>query len=181
MVEALINSPADGTTPRRIADAYVHSLAELDPLTAVYLGLGPEDDDRLPDLSPAGQEAVAELARRTLAELDAVEAAGGVTDDAERRCARLLRERLTAELAVHDAGENFRAVRNLGSPLHGVREVFTMLPTETPEHWALIGRRMGRLPSRWPSTASCSPRASSAACSRARARWSPWSARSRSG
>ncbi|WP_405019212.1 DUF885 domain-containing protein [Kitasatospora sp. NBC_00070] len=146
MVEALINSPADGTTPRRIADAYVHALAELDPLTAVYLGLGPADDDRLPDLSPAGQEAVAELARRTLAELDAAEAAGAAKDDAEQRCARLLRERLTSELAVHEAGENFRAVRNLGSALHGVREVFTMLPTETPEHWTLIGRRMDRLP-----------------------------------
>jgi uncharacterized protein (DUF885 family) len=146
MVEALINSPADGTTPRRIADAYVHALAELDPLTAVYLGLGPDDDDRLPDLSPAGLEEVAELARRTLAELDAAEAAGAAEDEAELRCARLLRERLTAELAVHDAGENFRAVRNLGSPLHGVREVFTIVPTETPEHWTLIGRRMGRLP-----------------------------------
>lgn len=146
MVEALINSAADGTTPRRIADAYVHSLAELDPLTAVYLGLGPADDDRLPDLSPAGLDAVADLARRTLAELDAAEAAGAADDDAERRCARLLRERLTAELAVHDAGENFRAIRNLASPMHGVREVFTMVPTETPEHWTLVGRRMARVP-----------------------------------
>ncbi|GAA2265270.1 MULTISPECIES: DUF885 domain-containing protein [Kitasatospora] len=145
MVEELINSPADGTTPRRIADAYVHALADLDPVTAVYLGLNPEDD-RLPDLSPAGQEELADLARRTLAQLDEAEGAAAELDEAERRCARLLRERLTAELAVHDAGENFRAVRNLGSPLHNVREAFTLMATDTDEQWEIIGRRLARVP-----------------------------------
>ncbi|MFF7632805.1 DUF885 domain-containing protein [Kitasatospora sp. NPDC008050] len=146
------NTAADGRTPRQIADAYVQALADLDPLTAVYLGLNPQDD-RLPDLSPQGHEAIADLGRRTLAELDAAEAAGAVdsaaaTEDraAEQRCARLLRERLTAELAVHDAGEELRAVRNLGSPLHNTREVFTLLPTETEDDWALLGRRLARFP-----------------------------------
>ncbi|MGW6912326.1 DUF885 domain-containing protein [Kitasatospora sp. NPDC054939] len=143
MVEELINS--DGTTPRRIADAHVRALAELDPLTAVYLGLNPEDD-RLPDYSPAGREAVADLARRTLDALAAAEKAGLADDDAERRCARLLRERLTAELAVHEAGEGFRELRNLGSPVHNVREVFTLLPTGTEEEWAAVGRRLARVP-----------------------------------
>ncbi|MBV6702310.1 DUF885 domain-containing protein [Kitasatospora aureofaciens] len=143
MVEELITS--DGTTPRRIADGYVRALAELDPLTAVYLGLNPEDD-RLPDLSPVGAEAIAELARRTLAELAGVERAGAAEDEAERRCARLLRERLTAELAVHDAGENYRAVRNLASPVHNVRDVFTLMATDTEEQWAVVGRRLARVP-----------------------------------
>ncbi|TQF03451.1 DUF885 domain-containing protein [Kitasatospora acidiphila] len=136
-------------TPRTIADGYVQALADLDPLTAVYLGLNPEDD-RLPDLSPAGQDAVAELARRTLAELDAAEAAGAIDaaadPQAERRCARLLRERLTAELAVHDASEHLRAVRNLGSPLHNTRELFTLLPTDTEDDWRQLGRRLARIP-----------------------------------
>ncbi|MFE3106686.1 DUF885 domain-containing protein [Kitasatospora indigofera] len=145
MVEELINSHEGGTTPRRIADSYVQALAELDPLTAVYLGLNP-DDDRLPDLSPAGDREIAELGRRTLARLDAAEAAGASQDEAERRCARLLRERLTAELAVHEAGENLRAVRNLGSPVHNVREVFTLMATATAEDWELVGRRLARVP-----------------------------------
>ncbi|MET9396533.1 DUF885 domain-containing protein [Kitasatospora sp. NPDC002965] len=143
---------SDGTTPRRIADDHVRELAELDPLTAVYLGLNPEDD-RLPDLSPAGAETIAALGRRTLARLDAAEAAldaaeaaGTPRDEAERRCARLLRERLTAELAVHDAGEVYRAVRNLGSPVHNVREVFTLMPTDTEEQWQVLGRRLARVP-----------------------------------
>ncbi|MCC9306882.1 DUF885 domain-containing protein [Kitasatospora sp. RB6PN24] len=142
-----VNSPTG--TPRSIADAYVQALADLDPLTAVYLGLNPEDD-RLPDLSPAGQDALAELARRTLAQLDAAEAAGAVDaaadPPAERRCARLLRERLTAELAVHEAGEHLRAVRNLGSPLHNTRELFTLLPTDTEDDWRRLGRRLARIP-----------------------------------
>ncbi|MFI1520491.1 DUF885 domain-containing protein [Kitasatospora cineracea] len=141
-----LNDPhPSGPTPRRLADSYVHALADADPLTAVYLGLNPEDD-RLPDLSSEGIEATADLARRTLAALDELEAAGPVEDEAERRCARLLRERLTAELAVHDAGEGYRSVRNLGSPVHNTREMFTLLPTDTDEDWQRLGRRLARFP-----------------------------------
>ncbi|MFE9422851.1 DUF885 domain-containing protein [Kitasatospora sp. NPDC006697] len=142
-------STAVDATPRTIADGFVQALADLDPLTAVYLGLN-AGDDRLPDLSPAGHTALAELSRRTLAQLDAAEAAGAVDSaadpEAERRCARLLRERLTAELAVHEAGEDLRAVRNLGSPLHNTREMFTLLSTDTEEDWAHLGRRLARVP-----------------------------------
>ena len=148
MADELNPSAAIGTTPRQIADAYVGALADLDPLWAVYLGLNPEDDG-LPDLSPAGQQATADLARRTLAELDASEAAGlGAAADpaAERRCAALLRERLTASLAVHDAGEGYCAVGNLGSPLHSVREIFILLPTDTEQDWERLGRRLARFP-----------------------------------
>ncbi|WP_433663907.1 DUF885 domain-containing protein [Nocardia sp. CA-128927] len=132
-------------TARGIADAYVDALTELDPLIAVRLGRNP-DDDRLPDLSPAGLEAKAALSRATLAELDAAEPTGGYPDPAERRCAKLLRERLAAELAVYDAGEHFRAIRNLASPVHDVRELFTLLPTATEAQWHAIGRRLNRVP-----------------------------------
>src|SRR4051794_946089 len=81
-------------TPRAIADGYVDALVALDPVLATSLGL-PEGRDRWPDWSPDGAAAVADLRRRTLAELDAAEAAAGGRDQldvAERRCARLLRE-----------------------------------------------------------------------------------------
>ncbi|MFC9434874.1 DUF885 domain-containing protein [Nocardia sp. NPDC057030] len=132
-------------TARGIADAYVDALAELDPLIAVRLGRD-LDDDRLPDLSPAGIEAKATRARATLAELEAAEPAGGYPDVTDRRCATLLRERLTAELAVHDAGEHFRALRNIASPVHDLRELFTLLPTDTEAQWRAIGRRLHRVP-----------------------------------
>ncbi|WP_089224867.1 DUF885 domain-containing protein [Actinacidiphila glaucinigra] len=127
--------------PRRIADAYVDAVTELDPITATYLGVR-TGQDRLPDFSPAGLEAQAELARRTLAGIDAAE----VPDDDERRCARLLRERLTAELAVHEAGEGLRAVSNLHSPVHSVRGVFMLMPTGTDEDWAAVAARLRAVP-----------------------------------
>jgi uncharacterized protein (DUF885 family) len=131
------------TSARMIADRHVDAIAELDPLTAVELGLGDPADDRLPDYSPAGYAAVAGQARKTLAELDAAEIAD---DPGEQRCASLLRDRLTAALAVHDAGEHFRSIRNIMSPLDALREIFTMLPTDTEQNWRNIAARLARMP-----------------------------------
>ncbi|SFK35668.1 DUF885 domain-containing protein [Geodermatophilus ruber] len=134
-------------TPRQVADRYVDAVCELDPIVATSLGARP-GDDRLPDYSPAGLEAEAQLVRDTLAELDRVLAADPslAEDPVERRCARLLRERLESELAVHEAGEGLRALSNLFSPVHSVRQVFSLMPTATEEDWAVIGRRMARVP-----------------------------------
>ncbi|MFI6287881.1 DUF885 domain-containing protein [Streptomyces sp. NPDC051018] len=131
--------------PRQVADAYVDALIELDPTTGTYLGVK-ESASRLPDYSPAGQEERAALARDTLARLDEAEKLPGADSDAERRCGRLLRERLTAELAVHEADEGLRAVSNLHSPVHSVREVFTVTPTGTDEEWAAVGQRLRAVP-----------------------------------
>ncbi|WP_258029048.1 DUF885 family protein, partial [Streptomyces fradiae] len=62
------------------------------------------------------------------------------------RCARLLRERLTAELAVHDAQEGLRTVGNLRSPAHSVRMAFTVTPTESDEDWAVVAERLRAVP-----------------------------------
>ena len=116
--------------PREVADAYVDELIALDPITGTSLGVK-ESSSRLPDLSPAGQEALAELQRATLARLDEAERVPGADSDSERRCGRLLRERLTAELAVHEANEGLRSVGNMATPAHSVREVFTVTPSGT--------------------------------------------------
>lgn len=135
----------DASLPRRVADAYVDALLELDPITGTYLGV-PESARHLPDYSPAGREALASLARTTLDRLAEAEARPGADSDIERRCARLLRERLTAELAVHEAREHLRAVSNLHSPLHEVRGVFTVMPTETEDDWAAVAARLRAVP-----------------------------------
>lgn len=131
--------------PRQVADAYVDAFTELDPITGTYLGVA-DCARRLPDFSPAGQEAFARLDRTTLERLAEAEKQPGADSDEERRCARLLHERLTAQLAVHEAAEHLRAVSNLHSPLHAVREVFTMMPTETAEDWADIAARLRAVP-----------------------------------
>ena len=147
-----MSSPTQGekspaTTPRQVADRYVDAVCELDPIVATSLGTRP-GDDRLPDPSPAGLEAEAALTRETLAELDGVLAADpSLTDDpVERSCARLLRERLGAELAAHEAGEGLRALSNLFSPVHSIRQVFSLMPTVTEEDWSVVARRMARVP-----------------------------------
>ncbi|WP_432117564.1 DUF885 domain-containing protein [Streptomyces sp. bgisy032] len=131
--------------PREVADAYVDELVALDPITGTFLGVR-ESSGRLPDTSPAGQEALAELARRTLERLDEAERRPGADRDIERRCARLLRERLTAELAVHEADESLRSVSNLSSVAHAVRQVFTVTPAQSEEDWAAIAERLRAVP-----------------------------------
>ncbi|MFD7120055.1 DUF885 domain-containing protein [Streptomyces sp. NPDC059922] len=131
--------------PRQVADAYVDALIELDPITGTYLGVA-ESSRRLPDFSPAGQRAVADLGRATLARLDVAETLPGADSDAERRCARLLRERLTAELAVHDAEEGLRQVSNIHSPVHHLRDAFPLTPADTDEDWSAIAERLRAVP-----------------------------------
>jgi uncharacterized protein (DUF885 family) len=126
---------------RDAADQYVASLAGLDPLLATMLGL-PEGQDRLPDLSPSGQQAKDDLARATLARLGELTPAGAD----ERRCARLLAERLAAGLAVSEAGEHLRDLRNIFGPVNRVRNIFLLMPAATPDDWAVIARRMAQVP-----------------------------------
>jgi uncharacterized protein (DUF885 family) len=134
---------------RDLADAFVQALAELDPLVATYLGL-PAGQDRLPDFSPAGEDAQDALRRSALASLAAAEqetdAAGGPANADERRCARLLRERLETQLAVGEAGEHLRSVSNFLAPPNRVREVLMLMPAQTAGDWAVVGARIGRVP-----------------------------------
>jgi uncharacterized protein (DUF885 family) len=127
---------------RDLADSYVEALADLDPFLATQLGIRP-GDDRLPDLSPAGQQARDELARSTLAAARAQPAPG---DGEERRCARLLTERLESGLDDSAAGEHLSDVSTLFSPVQAVRGVFLLMPAATPDDWAVICRRMARVP-----------------------------------
>jgi len=151
MTDAAPSAAAARPRPvRDVADAYVASLAALDPLLATSLGL-PAGQDQLPDLSPAGQQARDDLARVTLAELTAVErdpasAAVLSADGDERRCARLLRERLEAALAMSSVGEHLRAISNIFGPVQRVRGIFPLMSAGTDEDWAVIARRMAAVP-----------------------------------
>src|SRR3954464_6927825 len=141
-------TPTTPRTPRAIADRYVDALVALDPVLATSLG-SPEGRDRWPDWSPDGAAAVTELRRRTLSELDAAEGAAGGRDRldvAERQCARLLRERLQAQLATSDAGEDLRDLTTMFSPVQAVRQVFTLMPRATDEDWEVVAARLERIP-----------------------------------
>ncbi|WGX98416.1 DUF885 domain-containing protein [Nocardioides sp. L-11A] len=122
-------------------DRFVEDLAALDPLTATYAGI-PGHDGELPDLSPDGFAATEELHRRALADVAALEAA----DEREEiaRAAFLERVGLTVERA--DAGVERSEFSVISSAIHAVREVFDLMPTETPEQWEAIGARLAAVP-----------------------------------
>jgi uncharacterized protein (DUF885 family) len=136
---------------RTVANGYVDQLAELNSLVATTLGR-PVGQDRLPDLSPAGAQADEDLRVATLARLTDLERGNGSTgghadgDSDERRCARLLRERLETERATFAAGEHLRAMSNIFGPPQQVRGTFLLMPAATPDDWATIARRVAAVP-----------------------------------
>jgi uncharacterized protein (DUF885 family) len=140
-----VNEPAVDRRVRDVADAFVQDLAELNPILATALGL-PVGQDRLPDLSPAGRQAEDDLRAATLTRLAetvrGAKADAGFADADERRCARLLRERLEAQAAVSQSGEHLRAVSNIFGPPQQVRGTFLLMPAATAEDWAVTARRM---------------------------------------
>jgi uncharacterized protein (DUF885 family) len=123
-----------------IAERYVTEWTELDPNGATYVGIAGRDGE-LTDLSPAGLAALAELDRRTLAELATAEPA----DAAELAAQAAMRERLGLQVEMYDAGEG-RDLNVIASPVVGVRQVFDLMPTEGEEAAANIAARLTAVP-----------------------------------
>ncbi|MFP5069937.1 DUF885 domain-containing protein [Pseudonocardia nantongensis] len=140
-----MNDPGPARPLRDLADDHVRRLADLDPILAGDLGWDVRQDE-LPDLSPDGRAAGAALRRETLSRLDALTAPGTPSDPDERRCARLLSERLHAELAHDEAGEPLRAVQELFGPPATIRTGFTLMPTASAQDWATVAARMSAVP-----------------------------------
>jgi uncharacterized protein (DUF885 family) len=123
------------------ADTYVDRAAAADPFAATFWGVAGHDGEAT-DYSPDGIEARAALTRRALSDLERL-----VPDsDAERIARDFMRERLTAELTEHDAGERHRELRNIGSPVQNPRDVFDLMPRETDSDWETIAARLEQLP-----------------------------------
>ena len=124
-----------------IADRYVDDIAALEPSLATALGITGHDHE-MPDLSPEGPGQVAELNRDTLRRLDEAKD----ESDADRVARAVMQERLGVSLDTYEAGEYLRALRNIASPLQGVRQVFDLMPKETAEHWSNIAARLNLVP-----------------------------------
>ncbi|MEV7275424.1 DUF885 domain-containing protein [Streptomyces sp. NPDC093111] len=138
-------TPTGPRAVREVADAYVDGLARLDPDTAAFLGV-PAGRGEMPDLSPDGRAALDGLSRTTLRELDRAERSAGPLSDVERRCGRLLRERLEADLALGADDEYLREVVNVYGLQQRVQGIFQMMPTDGADDWAHVAERMDRVP-----------------------------------
>jgi uncharacterized protein (DUF885 family) len=124
-----------------ICDAYVDDYARLYPTAATEFGVKGYDDT-LPDLSPSGHQARAELARRALATITAAEPA----DETERIAKAVFAERIGLEVEIHEAGLPAAALNMTWSPVQEIRQAFDLMPTETAEDWVAIAKRLAAVP-----------------------------------
>ncbi|MER5457931.1 DUF885 domain-containing protein [Micromonospora sp. NPDC002389] len=120
-----------------LANRYVADWAALSPAGATMVGISGHDD-QLDDLSPDGYAARADLSRRTLTELDAVEP----QSEAERTAQEAMQERLGLDLARYDSGETSSEVSVITSGLHEIRMVFDLMPQEGEQAQADIAARL---------------------------------------
>src|SRR5262245_59433102 len=98
-------------------------------------------DDQYPDYSPAGFDAQAELARRTIAGAERTP----TQTQREQVAKEALLERLGLELEILEAGIWQHQVNAISSVAPEIRQVFDLMPTRTEEQWANIAARLGKV------------------------------------
>ena len=126
-----------------VAERYLDTFAALDPCAATEMGIIGHDDD-ITDYSPDGVAARVEAADSALRELEGTTAA----DEVDHVTIAAMRERLGLQIELHDARLDIGDLNVIASPLQSMRDVFDLMATDTDEDWALIGRRMSRIPER---------------------------------
>jgi uncharacterized protein (DUF885 family) len=124
-----------------LSSVYVEESAAADPISATFRGIAGHDTE-MTDFSPEGHERRADIDRRVLAELVALEP----VDDRDRVAGVVLEERLRTGLEIHDAREHLRDLNNLGSPVQAIRQVFDLMPHDTDDEWDTVVTRLEAVP-----------------------------------
>ena len=124
-----------------LASVYMDRFAALNPTSATILGVTGHDTE-MTDYSPAGAEARAALDRDTLAALRTAPVAG----ERDRIAHAVMLERLQLRLDLFAAGEYFRELRVLFSPLQFIRMCFDQMPRDSEAAWERIATRMALVP-----------------------------------
>jgi uncharacterized protein (DUF885 family) len=132
------------STPRgvhQLSDEFVADYAALDPNAATHLGITGYDEE-LTDYSPEGHESRAELTARALRAIEAAEPA----DESERAAKAVFLERNGLSREFHEAGLDLSSLNVIASPVQDLRQLFDLMPTETPEQWATVATRLTKVP-----------------------------------
>lgn len=124
-----------------IADAWVDTLAELEPTLATYIGRT-EYNDRFGDYSPAGQEQLIAEGRKVLAAL----AAATPVDDIDTVTKDDLAREIELGIELHDAKWHLRDLNVIASHAQDIRSAFDLMPTDTPDDWSVIATRLKAVP-----------------------------------
>jgi uncharacterized protein (DUF885 family) len=134
----------DATTPKspidEVSERFLDAYVELAPTAATFMGIEGYDD-KLPDYSPAGFEAFAELNRRAIAEAEAVE----TPSPREQAAKEAFLERLGLELESYEAGVPQHQLNAIASVPAELRQVYDLMPTASDEHWETIAIRLNQV------------------------------------
>ena len=120
-----------------IADGFVDTLAELNPIVATYLGV-PGYDHLMPDFSPEASEKSDAAERDVLKRIQA-ERTESVR---ERRCSETVQEEMSSSIDQHAAGLQYSGMNILHSPVQSLRQIFDLMPRSSTEDWENIASRM---------------------------------------
>ncbi|MEU4196214.1 DUF885 domain-containing protein [Kribbella sp. NPDC026611] len=140
MTEAHQNGSTPNSPIDQLADRYLEEYVELLPIEATYLGISGHDHE-LPDYTPDGYAAAAELTRRSVAGAQAIEP-GSPREEVAKDA---FLERLGLELERFEAGVPQYELNAISSVPAQLRQVFDLMPTETDEHWETIAIRLNQI------------------------------------
>ncbi|WP_026421477.1 DUF885 domain-containing protein [Actinokineospora inagensis] len=135
----MASSPHDGV--HEICDRYVDDIAAADPILATVLGV-PGSGGDLPDLSPDGVARRGEIARAAAAAIAVAEP----SDVGAANAKAVFAERVGLQVELYDAGERLAELNVITSPPQDVRQVFDLMPTDTADDWAVVARRLTKVP-----------------------------------
>ena len=120
----------------------VDNLVALYPDAATYLGV-PGFDDRWPDLSPDGADAIVDGLNDMQRRLDDLPGGGTHFD---RLAVSVARSAIEEELALYSHDDHLRDLNSIASPIQGFREVFDHMAKDSVKAWGNIIARLDSLP-----------------------------------
>ena len=120
-----------------IADGFVDTIAELNPIVATYLGV-PGHDHLMPDFSPEASE------RSDAAERDILKRIKAERSETirERRCSETVQEEMSWSIDQHASGLHYSGMNILHSPVQSLRQIFDLMARSSTEDWENIASRM---------------------------------------
>lgn len=124
----------------QIAEDWVATMVDLDPDTAIWMGV----DGRIGEIgdhSPAGHAAYVAAAKKVVAALSAETP----VDEVDEVTKTDIVSELELEIASSDAGYHLRDLNVIASPAQGIREIFDLMPTESADDWSVISTRLGNV------------------------------------
>ena len=134
----------DSTAPHspidKLSERFLVAHAELSPAAATIMGVQGYDD-KLPDRSPGGFDALLDLHRTTIAEAKAVE----VSSFREETAKDALLERIELEAERYEAGVPQYELNGIYCVPVEIRAVFDLMPTATDQDWENLGSRLNQV------------------------------------